>query len=124
MKRLDIFLSVAVWLCVYPFPVVVVAHDASMPHHEWYNQQEINPAARQRLDIAYKSCCDSGDVYKTRFRVGADNSDQWQYLKEGQWKVIPPDIIKEEDTPDREPVLFINKYDGRELCFFVPKGGT
>jgi len=22
------------------------AHDASMPHHEWFNAQEMNPAAR------------------------------------------------------------------------------
>jgi hypothetical protein len=32
-------------------------------------------------------------------------------------------IIKEGDTPDHTPVLFINKYTGMELCFFVPHGG-
>ena len=85
------------------------AHDASMPHHEWFNAQEMNPAARQRLGVPWKSCCDNGDVFKTRFRVADDHSDQWQYLKDGQWKVIPPDIIKSEDTPDHLPVLFINK---------------
>jgi len=37
---------------------------------------------------------------------------------------VPPDIIKEEDTPDHLPVLFINKSTGDELCFFVPKGGS
>ena len=94
------------------------AHDASMPHHEWFNRQEMTPAARQRLGVPWKSCCD-----KTRFRVDDDRSDQWQYLKDGEWKTIPPDIIKEGDTPDHTPVLFINKYTGIELCFFVPQGG-
>jgi hypothetical protein len=99
------------------------AHDANHPRAEWYNKQEINPIARQRMGIGFKSCCEHADVYKTRFRVAKDNSDQWEYLRDGKWKVIPPDIIKDEDTPDREPVLFINKHDGVELCFFVPRGG-
>jgi hypothetical protein len=99
------------------------AHDPSMPHHEWFNKQEMNPTVQRRLGLPYKSCCNNGDVFKTRFRVGADRSDQWQYLKDGEWKTIPPDVIKEEDTPDRTPVLFINKTTGVELCFFVPQGG-
>lgn len=116
---------IALWLVVLSFPVGAMAHDPSTHQHaDWFNKQEMNPAARERLGVPWKSCCDNGDVFKTRFRVGADNADQWQYLKDGQWKVIPPDIIKEEDTPDRQPVLFINKYTGMELCFFLPKGGT
>ncbi|MCK1516135.1 hypothetical protein IVB22_27055 [Bradyrhizobium sp. 190] len=99
------------------------AHDSSMPHHEWFNKQEMNPAAQRRLGLPYKSCCNNGDVFKTRFRVGEDRSDQWQYLNDGEWKIIPPDIIRESDTPDRTPVLFINKSTGQELCFFVPQGG-
>jgi hypothetical protein len=99
------------------------AHDPSMAHHEWYNKQEMSSAAQRRLGVPWKSCCDNGDVFKTRFRVGEDRSDQWQYLKDGQWRTVPPDIIKEEDTPDHLPVLFINKSTGDELCFFVPKGG-
>ncbi|MFL6819027.1 MAG: hypothetical protein ACJ8EF_13900 [Bradyrhizobium sp.] len=99
------------------------AHDPSMAHHEWFNAQQMNPGARERLGVPWRSCCDNGDVYKTRFRVGEDRSDQWQYLKDGHWKLVPPDIIKEEDTPDHLPVLFINRYTGMELCFFVPKGG-
>ncbi|MBR1122827.1 hypothetical protein JQ628_14965 [Bradyrhizobium lablabi] len=99
------------------------AHDPSMQHHEWFNKQEMNPAAQRRLGLSYKSCCNNGDVFKTRFRVAEDRSDQWQYLKDGEWKIIPPDIIKESDTPDRTPVLFINKATGQELCFFVPQGG-
>jgi len=99
------------------------AHDPSMQHHEWFNKQEMNPAVQRRLKLPYKSCCDNGDVFKTRFRVGEDRADQWQYLKDGVWKTIPPDVIKEEDTPDRAPVLFINRNTGVELCFFVPQGG-
>ena len=25
------------------------AHDPSMPHHEWFNKQEMNPAVQRRL---------------------------------------------------------------------------
>src|ERR1041384_7995121 len=99
------------------------AHDPSMPHHEWFNKQEMNPAAQRRLGLSYKSCCNNGDVFKTRFRVGEDRSDQWQYLKDGEWKVIPPDIIKEEDTPDRTPVLFITGPRGFNCVFAAPRGG-
>jgi hypothetical protein len=113
----------AMLLLALSFPVELVAHDSSHRHADWYNKQEINPAARQRMGVYYKSCCDNGDVFKTRYRVAPDDSDQWQYFKEGEWKIIPPDIIKDEDTPDREPVLFINKHTGVELCFFLPKGG-
>ena len=100
------------------------AHDPSMAHHEWYNKQEMSAAAQLRLGVPWKSCCDNGDVFKTRFRVREDRSDQWQYLKDGEWRIVPPDIIKEQDTPDHLPVLFINKSTGDELCFFVPKGGS
>ena len=114
------FALLLTFLCV---PLAAQAHDSMMQHADWFNNQEMNPAARDRLGVPWKSCCDNGDVFKTRFRVADDNSDQWQYLKDGQWKVIPPDIIKEGDTPDHVPVLFINRSNGMELCFFVPKGG-
>jgi hypothetical protein len=114
------FAVLVAFLCV---PLSAQSHDSTMQHADWFNKQEMNPAARDRLGVPWKSCCDNGDVFKTRFRVAEDNSDQWQYLKDGQWKVIPPDIIKEGDTPDHVPVLFINKNNGMELCFFVPKGG-
>ena len=104
-------------------PSLALSHDASMPHHDWFKRQEMNPAARERIGVPWKSCCDNGDVFKTRFRVAADRSDQWEYFKNGEWKVIPPDIIKNEDTPDREAILFINKNNGMELCFFLPHGG-
>ena len=116
----------AVLLCLFLcVPTAVLAHDpAHHEHAEWYNKQTMNEAARKRLNVPYKSCCDAGDHYRTRFKVADDNSDQWLYLaKNGQWKIVPPDIIKEDETPENQPVLFINKHNGVELCFFVPKGG-
>ena len=112
------------WLMMLSFPMAAQAHDPSHPHSDWYNRQTMNDAARLRLGVSYKSCCDAGDHYRTRFRVAGDNSDQWEYLKDGEWKIVPPDIIKEDETPENQPVLFVNKHTGQELCFFVPKGGT
>lgn len=112
--------------CIAGFllPGVGKAHDPGHPHADWYRSQTMNESARKRLGVTYKSCCDAGDHYRTRFRVAGDNSDQWLYLaKDGQWKVVPPDIIKQQDTPEDQPVLFINQRTGVELCFFVPKGG-
>ena len=43
------------------------AHDPSMPHHEWFNKQEMNSTVQHRLGLPYKSCCSNGDVFKTRF---------------------------------------------------------
>lgn len=120
----NVLTRIAMLLLVVAFPMGAMAHDPSHPHSSWYNNQTMNEAARKRLGVEYKSCCDAGDHFRTRFRVAADNSDQWQYFaKDGTWKIVPPDIIQEGPTPEDQPVLFINKYDGRELCFFVPKGG-
>ena len=94
-----------------------------MPHHEWFNKQEMNPAAQQRLGVPWKSCCDNGDVFKTRFRVAEDRSDQWQYLKDGSGKRSRPTSSRKRIRRTILPVLFINKHTGVELCFFVPKGG-
>ena len=69
------FALLLAFLCV---PLAAQAHDSTMQHADWFNNQEMNPAARDRLGVPWKSCCDSGDVFKTRFRVADDNSDQWQ----------------------------------------------
>ena len=117
-------LLAALWVAGFLLPDAGHAHDAGHPHADWYKSQTMNESARKRLGVTYKSCCDAGDHYRTRFRVGGDNSDQWLYLaKDGQWKVVPPDIIKQQDTPENQPVLFINQHTGVELCFFVPEGG-
>jgi hypothetical protein len=35
----------------------------------WYKSQEMTPATRERLGVAWKSCCEHGDVVRTQFRV-------------------------------------------------------
>lgn len=111
---------IGLWLLVLGFPMGdLSAHEAHEPHAAWYKQQTINPAAKQRMGIAYNSCCDYGDVYKTRFR----KNGRWEYLDGDVWKVIPEDIIKDAPTPDSEPTLFRNRHDGKELCFFLGQGG-
>jgi hypothetical protein len=104
----------------------VEAQDA---RKQWFESQTLNEATRQRLGVQYKSCCDGGDVYRTQFRVVDDGTkhgaETWfyQHKQTGEWRPIHPDIIKDEASIDEEPILFINKYDGKELCFFPPKGG-
>jgi hypothetical protein len=93
-----------------------------MAYHEWFNAQKRNPAAQERVGVPWNACCDNGDVFKARFRVNDDRSDQWQYLlKDGQRKQVPPDVVKEEDTPDHQPVLFVTRHTGEELCFLCRK---
>ena len=54
---------------------------ASPERQQWFQSQQINPDAQKRLGVAFKSCCDHGDVFKTRFRVGNDGGDRWEYLR-------------------------------------------
>src|SRR5213075_1391805 len=43
---------------------------ASPERQQWFQLKRINPEAQKRLNVPFKSCCDNGDVFKTRFRVG------------------------------------------------------
>src|SRR5947209_14089056 len=89
------------------------AHDPSVAHHEWYNKQVMSPAAQLRLGVPWESDCDNGDVFKTRFRVGEDRSDQWQYLKGAVAELVGieggvvSEVINLEssgvEAPDRRP---------------------
>lgn len=110
------------------FTTLANAHDPSQPHSEWYKNQKINPEARPRLNVPFTSCCDESDHFKTRFRVLNDGSkygtETYEYLAGEKWKVISPDIIKRAPTPDGQPVLFIHKTTGKELCFIIDEGGT
>jgi hypothetical protein len=95
---------------------------------DWYKSQELNPAARQRLGVAWKSCCEHGDVVRTQFRVEQNGSayghDTWFYLKDGKWKRVPDDIIHwGEHAPDKQATLFIYQSTGQELCFYPPVEG-
>ena len=96
---------------------------ASPERQQWFQSQQINPNAQKRLGVAFKSCCDNGDVFKTRFRVSNNGGDRWEYLDGETWKVIPADIIHEEPSLDNSPVLFRHRLNGMELCFFKPQGG-
>lgn len=121
------------------FPCVAAAQEvakdrsrwanADPERKRWFESQTMTEATRQRLGVQYKSCCDAGDVVKNlRWRVIEDGSkfgvERWQYLDNGSWKTIHPDIVQTTPSIDDEPILFKNKHDGRELCFFPPKGGT
>jgi hypothetical protein len=96
---------------------------ASPERQKWFQSQQINPNAQKRLGVSFKSCCDNGDVFKTRFRVSNNGGDQWEYLDGETWKIIPADIIHEEPSLDNTPVLFKHRLNGVELCFFKPQGG-
>jgi hypothetical protein len=90
---------------------------------EWFRSQIMNDTAQKRLNVPWKSCCDNGDVFRTRFRVGKVGEDVWEYLDGETWKVVPPDIIKDNPSLDSEPILFRSKRTGVEYCFFKPNGG-
>jgi len=88
---------------------------------DWYRSAELTLSAQKRFP--YKKCCDHADVYKTQFRVDkSSGADQWLYLIDGEWKLIPPDIIHwGESAPGGQPTLFLFK--GKETCFFPGEGG-
>lgn len=85
---------------------------------DWYKRQELNPEARVRLGVSWKSCCEHSDVVKTRFRVDRSAADdQWWWLDGNTWRLVSPDIIHWNDpTPDGQPVLFV--YSGMPTCFY------
>lgn len=95
---------------------------ASPEVREWYRQAELTEEARKRF--RWVKCCDHADVFRTQFKVNkTTGGDEWWYLtKEGQWKLIPPDIIHtDQHAPDNQPTLFI--YAGKETCFFPGGSG-
>lgn len=97
--------------------------DVSPERKKWFESQKMTPAARERLQVPWASCCDNGDVFRTRFRVGVKNDDVWEYLDGDTWRVIPPDIIQDVPSLDSEPILFRSPRTGTEYCFFLPPGG-
>ena len=98
----------------------------AMAHDDpWFSKQQINPKALERFGPQHaKSCCGAGDVVDTKFKVDRKGDDAWYYLKLGQWKRIPNDIIHwGEHAPSKQATLFVNTYSGLEVCFFPPEGG-
>lgn len=115
------------WAIVYAALNRAVADDngqyANSPNRAWYREQQINPEARERLKVMWKSCCDHSDVVKTRFRVDRTTADdQWFWLDGNTWRQVPADIIHWNDpTPDGQPLLFV--YSGLPTCFYPGEGG-
>lgn len=100
----------------------------------WYEQQELTPEAQTLYSTWFKSCCDHGDAFKTRFRSAENDGslwgkEHWQYWKDGQWLDVPPEIVHHGPTPDGQPVLFLYSYHdnpipfGAPLCFIIDGAG-
>jgi len=123
-KLLFTALYIMVLLCG-GLSATAMAHEipgATPEMQAWYSNAAIMPEARKRLPWA--KCCNHAEVVRTQFRVNkTDRGDEWYYLAEGKWKLIPRDIIHPEDekAPDGQPTLFI--YEGKETCFFLGEGG-
>lgn len=116
------------WSAMMCFVVAgVKAHEAHQPHAQWFKSQKMNPATKERLGVSYQSCCDAGDHFPTRFRILNDGSqygtEVYQYLVDGKWKNIPPDIVQRGPTPDGRPVLFRSPHSGTEYCFIIDEPG-
>jgi len=88
---------------------------------EWYRKAQLTDAAQRRF--GFKSCCAHSDVVKTTFRVDkATDGDAWYWLKDGQWALIPSDIIHwGESAPDGQPTLFA--IGNLPTCFYPGEGG-
>ena len=116
------------WSAVVAFPIVLMARNAYQPDAGWYQAQKMNPRAQARLGVFHSFCRDAGDLVRTRFRLAEDGSKDpaktYEYWKNGEWRVIPADVIQHKPTPDGQPVLFISRHDGRELCFIIDRKGT
>ena len=88
----------------------------------WYEHAQTTDEAYRRT--GYRMCCNHADVVRTQFRTNKVNGkDEWWWLDNGNWRKVPDDIIHPADSaPDNQPTLFV--YDGKELCFFPPSGGS
>jgi hypothetical protein len=88
----------------------------------------------RRPDMKAQSCCDAGDVVKTKFKVegtGQHPDDQWYAWLNEKWVRIPPDRIVPGYAPDGQAYLFVREIvpdmETASLksiaCFVRPKGG-
>lgn len=126
MMKISARLGATMVACALAIVPAMTQEQAKPP--SWYSQQTLNPATMKRLGTSNASCCDHGDVFRTRFRVVQDGSrygaETYEYERApGVWKTVPPDIVQRKPTPDGRPVLFINPYSGTELCFVIDEPG-
>lgn len=107
----------------------------SQGKNPWYEQQRLSGQTMDRLGVTWTSCCDGGDVFRTRFQSVENDGSEWgkqhyQYWRDGQWLNIPPDVVHHAKTPDGQPVLFLYTYKdnpdipaGTPLCFIIDEPG-
>ena len=88
---------------------------------DWYRNAQLTDAAQKRF--GFKSCCAHSDVVKTEFRVDkTSGTDEWYWMKDGQWTLIPGDVIHwGESAPDQQPTLFA--VGNLPTCFYPGQGG-
>ena len=75
-----------------------------------------------------RSCCDAGDVVKTRFMVESVDpelarhpEDRWYAWLKDKWVMIPSDKTVPDYAPDGQAYLFV--LAETIVCFVRPKGG-
>ena len=98
-------------------------------------QRPDNDKHPERMHNQARSCCDAGDVVKTKFKVegtGQRPDDQWYAWLNEKWVRIPPDKIVPDYAPDGQAYLFVLDFvsdmeapSGFKTiaCFVRPKGG-
>ena len=96
---------------------------------KWFESQTLTKAAREHFP--FTSCCSHSDRFETTFKVDKSNGeDQWSYLVDGKWVLIPDYVIHYEgiggegkrfDQLRAEGILYI--YQGKPTCFWPPDGG-
>jgi hypothetical protein len=104
---------------------------SSAEQRKWF--KDLAPPGR---NLGVWSCCDQGDVVRTKFRVNIKNGDdEWMYLaSDGTWKVVPPDVILwdkiNDPMNDGQARLWVSPYlkepDGtpKPICFIPPRSGN
>lgn len=88
---------------------------------DWYRSAQLTEPAQKRF--GFKSCCAHSDVVKTEFRVDKKSgNDEWYWMKDGDWTLIPGDVIHwGESAPDQQPTLFA--IGNLPTCFYPGEGG-
>lgn len=113
-------------LLVVAFVCLFWRQSHAQEKESWYHQQQITPEANARLNLPFKSCCGSGDTFKTRFRLLNDGSrygaETYEYWKDNKWNEVPVDIISHAPTPDGRPVLFLRNKE-LPICFIIDSEG-
>jgi hypothetical protein len=92
--------------------------------HDWYAEAELTDAARLRLGVSWKKCCNQSEVVRPKFRVDrTTNDDVWEWFDPmlNRWRTVPADIIHwGEHAPDKRPTLFIHQ-GSRHASFLAKK---